>query len=68
MEGYEGAVIDGMKSILSDPRIRFIGIEMHFGILEKRGESGQVYLIEQSLNNNNFTTHWTDHSHLIAAR
>ncbi len=68
VEGHEGAVIDGMTPLLSDTRLRCIGIEVHFGLLEQRGEGKRPQQIEQTLKDNGFQVSWTDPSHLMALR
>ena len=68
VEGHEGAVLDGFELLLEDKRLHSIGIEMHFGLLESRGESARPRMMEQTLANNGFTVHWTDPSHLLATR
>jgi hypothetical protein len=54
--------------LLDDPRLRCIGIEVHFGVLDERGESARPKQIEQSLLQHGFRVRWTDPSHLIALR
>ena len=68
VEGYEGLVFDGLDAFLKDSRLRCLGIEVHFRLLEERGERDRPWLIEQSLKHNGFKIRWTDSSHLIALR
>lgn len=68
VEGYEGFVVDGMQPILNDMRLRCLGIEIHFKLLEKAGEKDRPYKISQTLKQNSFDIRWTDPSHLIAYR
>lgn len=68
VEGHEGAVMYGMQDLLSDSRLRCIGIEVHFGLLDERGEGARPKQIEQSLLQHGFRVRWTDPSHLIAVR
>lgn len=68
VEGHEGAVIDGFSSMLMDERLRCIGIELHFGLLDERGEPGRPKEIEQTLTAHGFKIRWTDPSHLLAMR
>lgn len=68
VEGHEGYVVDGFSSLLQDPRLRCFGIEMHFGLLEERGESARPKQIERLFQDNGFTIRWTDPSHLLATR
>lgn len=68
VEGHEGAVLDGMQSLLADRRLRCIGIEVHFGLLDDRGESARPKQIEKTLIQHGFQVRWTDPSHLLAVR
>jgi FkbM family methyltransferase len=68
VEGHEGAVLDGMKELLSDARVRCIGIEVHFGLLDERGESHQPKRMHQLLTHAGYKVRWTDPSHLLATR
>ena len=68
VEGYEGAVFDGLETLLTDTRLRCIGIEVHFGLLEVRGERKRPQLFEKTLIKNGYNVRWTDSSHLIAIR
>ena len=68
VEGHEGHVIDGFSWMLSDPRLKCIGIEMHFGLLAERGESTRPKQMERLLADKGFTNRWTDASHLLATR
>jgi FkbM family methyltransferase len=68
VEGYEGQIIDGMNNLLTQKQLRCIGIEVHFGLLNERGESNRPQQIEKILKDNNFVVSWTDSSHIIATR
>ncbi len=68
VEGHEGAVMDGMQSLLADQRLRCIGIEVHFGLLDDRGEGARPKQIENTLMQHGFQVRWTDPSHLLALR
>jgi FkbM family methyltransferase len=68
VEGYEGQVIDGMQHLLTEKKLRCIGIEVHFGLLNERGETNRPQQIESILQKNNFVVNWTDSSHIIATR
>jgi FkbM family methyltransferase len=68
VEGFEGAVFNGLKDLLSDRRLWCIGIEVHFGLLEARGERDTPKKLEEGLRAHGFQVHWTDASHLIAVR
>jgi FkbM family methyltransferase len=68
VEGHEGSVLDGFESLLPDRRLHCVGIEVHFGLLEERGESDRPKQMEQTLRRHGFQTLWTDPSHLLATR
>lgn len=68
VEGHEGAVMDGMQALLPDSRLRCIGIEVHFGLLEARGEGHRPKQLEQTLTEHGFKVRWTDPSHMLALR
>ncbi len=68
VEGHEGAVMEGMRDLLADRRLRCIGIEVHFGLLDERGEGDRTKQMEQILTQHGFTLCWTDLSHLLAVR
>jgi hypothetical protein len=68
VEGHEGAVIEGARRLLQNDRLRCIGVEVHFGILEKRGESKVAAHLETELRRNGFAVVWADGSHLLARR
>lgn len=68
VEGYELEVVMGLFDILPDTRLRGIFVEVHFGILEKRGMSAGPREIEKILLKKGFRISWTDPSHLKACR
>lgn len=68
VEGFEGQVIDGMQNLLKQEKLRCIGIEIHFGLLNERGETNRPQGIEKTLKENKFKVSWTDSSHIIATR
>ena len=68
VEGFEGQVIDGMQNLLKQEKLRCIGIEVHFGLLNERGETNRPQQIEKTLKENNFIVFWTDSSHILATR
>lgn len=68
VEGHEGAVLDGFEPLLADKRLHSIGIEVHFGLLDTRGESARPRLLERTLARNGFNVRWTDPSHILATR
>jgi FkbM family methyltransferase len=68
VEGHEGAVLDGMRGLLRDRRLHCVGVEVHFGILQERGESGRPREIQRAMEAQGFRVKWTDMSHIIGVR
>jgi FkbM family methyltransferase len=68
VEGFEGEVIDGLGDLLTQPSLRAICAEIHFGILSERGKPGEPGRLVQLLKNLGFSVSWPDRSHLIAQR
>ncbi|MEK7469133.1 MAG: FkbM family methyltransferase [Planctomycetota bacterium] len=68
VEGLELEVLKGMPKLLADPRLRVIGIEVHFGILEGIGQAGAPREIENLLRAAGFRFTWPDTSHILAVR
>lgn len=68
VEGHEGMVLEGMKALFPDKRLHCIGIEVHFDLLESRGDASRPKQMEQLLKSYGFSLRWTDPSHLIATR
>ena len=68
VEGHEGDVFDGFGDLLFDKRLRAIGIEVHFGVLNSRGEDETPARIERLLKTAGFVLRWTDPSHFVAVR
>ena len=68
VEGHEGAVLDGFEPLMADQRLHTVGIEVHFGLLDERGESDCPARMEQTLLQHGFKVRWTDPSHLLATR
>lgn len=68
VEGFEGEVYTGLKSLLDDVRLRCVGMEVHFGILRERGEADTPRALEKGLVEHGFRVEWTDPSHLVAIR
>ncbi len=68
VEGHEGSAMRGMQPMLANPRLRCIGVEVHFGLLSARGENATPRLIEQELQAAGYRVAWADPSHIIATR
>jgi FkbM family methyltransferase len=68
VEGFEEQVLHGMSALLKSPDLRAIFCEVHFALLEKRGEKMAPARIQSLLEDNGFGTRWIDASHLQAMR
>jgi FkbM family methyltransferase len=68
VEGFEEQVFLGMRETLQSPRVRAIFCEMHFGILEERGDRMAPVRIEKMLKDLGFMVAWIDASHVGAYR
>jgi FkbM family methyltransferase len=66
VEGFEEEVIQGMLRTLQQCRAVFC--EIHFAVLERRGETYAPRRIERLLGNNGFSVDWLDTSHLVGRR
>jgi FkbM family methyltransferase len=68
VEGFEGEVVDGLANCLRSPKLRAVGIEVHFGILAQRGLGQTPMTIERMLEAADFNVTWPDSSHILATR
>jgi FkbM family methyltransferase len=68
VEGYELDVLRGMSGILLRRELRDIFIEVHFGLLERRGMATAPREIEALLRSSGFAVHWTDTGHMHGHR
>ena len=68
VEGFEEEVIMGLASTLPQPECRAFFCEVHFGILDQRGERHAPSRIEKTLKGYGFSTRWIDSSHLAAMK
>lgn len=68
VEGHEGAVVNGLRQLSPQPRLRCIGIEVHFTVLEQRDEMQVPAFLQRVLQEHGFHTRWTDSSHLVACK
>lgn len=68
VEGFEYEVITGLGTVVRDPTLRALGIEVHFRILEERGDPGAPARIERDLRDAGFAVSWADPSHILAVR
>jgi len=67
-EGFEEDVIWGLRNTLRNPSLRGLLIEVHFGLLEKRGHQRAPERITSALADAGFKLSWVDPSHLLAVR
>lgn len=68
VEGFELEVVRGMNSLLRSPTCRSVFIEVHFGLLAQRGQSGAAEAIRKALREMGYTVTWIDASHIQARR
>lgn len=68
VEGAEYDVLSGMALLLKDRRLRAVFCEVHFGLLQQRGEPFAPIAIERLLREADFRVRWIDSSHLGATR
>jgi FkbM family methyltransferase len=68
VEGFEGEVLDGMGTVLEDPSLRAVCVEIHFQMLTERGRPREPTRIARLLEGHGFIVEWVDMSHLIARR
>ncbi len=68
VEGFEYEVFKGMKALLAEPRLRGVFCEMHFALLENRGQMFAPIEIERLLDYAGFEVTYTDSSHIQAVR
>ena len=68
VEGFELDVLNGFGRLLENKDLRAIGVEMHFGILQERGQADAPARIEKLLAKSGFKIRWADPSHILAVR
>ena len=68
VEGFEEEVLRGLSEQLAAPTCRAVFCEMHFGILDARGQRHAPSRIVARLRELGFRTRWIDASHLGAVR
>lgn len=68
VEGFELEVIIGLGDLLERQALRAIGIEVHFGLLARRGMEQAPQQIEELLRKAGFACVWSDSSHVLATR
>jgi FkbM family methyltransferase len=68
VEGFEEEVVTGLGSLLEQPTCRAVLIEVHFGLLEARGQRQAPARLCARLESAGFQLSWPDASHLAALR
>ncbi len=68
VEGFEPEVLRGLDTTLRDPACRTVLCEVHFGLLESRGQKHAPEQIQRYLIDRGFSVTWIDASHLGAYR
>lgn len=68
VEGFEEEVLRGIEHLLDRPECRAVLCEVHFKILDERGERHAPSRIVQRLRRHGFATRWIDASHVAALR
>ena len=67
-EGFELDVLQGMGTVLAEPALRGVFVEVHFGLLADRGMADAPSTIEALLRAAGFETTWVDPSHIAGTR
>jgi FkbM family methyltransferase len=68
VEGFELEVIEGLTDNIARPSCRAVLCEVHFGLLEQRGQRQTPARIVELLQRLGYRTSWVDVSHLAALR
>jgi FkbM family methyltransferase len=68
VEGFEEDVLWGLREELRDPACRAVFLEVHFGLLERRGFLQAPSRCTSLLEDLGFRVRWLDQSHLSASR
>lgn len=68
VEGFEEEVLLGMRDTLANEECRAVFCEVHYALLDKRGERHAPRRIEKYLRGKGFSIRWVDSSHLAALR
>lgn len=67
-EGFELDVLQGMGTVLAEPALRGVFVEVHFGLLANRGMADAPSTIQALLRAAGFETTWVDPSHIAGTR
>jgi FkbM family methyltransferase len=68
VEGFEPEVLRGLDATLRDSACRDVLCEVHFALLESRGQKHAPNEIRRYLDERGFSTRWVTSSHLGASR
>lgn len=68
VEGFEIEVLQGLHDTLRDRTCRAVMVEVHFRLLEERGNRGGPLQVESLLRDAGFDVAWVDPSHVWATR
>ena len=68
VEGFEPEVVRGLDATLRDANCRTVLCEVHFRLLESRGQKHAPEFIQRYLSDRGFSVKWIDASHLGAYR
>ena len=68
VEGFEEEVLRGLANAIARPQCRAVFVEVHFSLLEGRGERHAPARIQRFLTERGFRVSWTDSSHIAARK
>jgi FkbM family methyltransferase len=68
VEGFELEVLTGLRGTIGEPRCRMVLCEVHFGILDARGQRHAPNRIQRFLSSLGFGIEWIDASHVAGYR
>jgi FkbM family methyltransferase len=68
VEGFEWEVINGLQTLIRNRSLTAIGVEVHFGLLQQRGDTMAPQRLERFLRDAGFTITWPDPSHILGVR
>ncbi len=68
VEGFELEVLQVLEHTLRSPQCRAVFVEVHFGILDRRGDRYAPLKVASLLQGAGHRTRWVDASHIAAER
>ena len=68
VEGFEVEVLQGLQHTLRSTQCRAVFVEVHFGILDRRGDRYAPLKVASLLQEAGLQTRWVDASHIAAER